>query len=406
MDKDAEITAAELNHLNLTLDELAAKISDNHLPFLGTEGQRKGIFHGACHDLAKAMRQPGVCMYPGCIAHSIPRSHTIQKAGPLNFIAEDSHVVTPQIAKNAHGYSITRVGLNDASTFPGFCQKHEALFHEFETAGGIKTERDIMLQVFRTICREVAVKKIQKSQIAKLRGTHDSLVSSKGIESLKSSLGTPFFEKHGGIRSLTFNGVSKGQVMMLECEKELEEALKVLENEFLPASVMELNGSSSLSHFSLAVQQPLPVCLSGVANFWINDNGKSLSVKTILNVLPSSQRTLILASTLAVHEPYLHTYMQQMLNQMLGALIMVETWMVRGTDHWFMTPSEWGRIPKTRQTKILADMLDESLSIGSAYSTSVLDSVREQHLRLPECKAEPQDIFDAEASKLADRATG
>jgi hypothetical protein len=52
------------------------------------------------------------------------------------------------------------------------------------------------------------------------------------------------------------------------------------------------------------------------------------------------------------------------------------------------------------------DMLDESLSIGSAYPTSVLDSVREQHLRLPECKAEPQHIFDVEASKLADRVIG
>jgi len=48
-------------------------------------------------------------------------------------------------------------------------------------------------------------------------------------------------------------------------------------------------------------------------------------------------------------------------------------------------------------------MLDESVSIGDAYPTSVLDSVREQLLRLPDAKAKPQQIYDAEASKLTDR---
>lgn len=402
----AEITAEELNILNQTLDEFAAEISEDYSSFLGTEGQRKGIVHRSWHDLGKAMRQPRICMYPGCVEHSIPRSHTIQKAGPLSFIAEGSHVVTPSFAKGSKSYSIVRIGLNDASTFPGFCQRHEALFHEFETTGGIKTERGIILQVFRTICREIAVKKIQLAHIVKFRQSVESLVSNKGIEILKCCLGTKFVEKHGGIRSLTFKGLSKAQMTMLECEKELEEVLKGLETEFLPASAMEVDGCGALCHVSLTVQQPLPVCLSGVANFWIDDNGKHFSVRTILNVLPSQQQTLIVASTLAVHESYLHTYMQQMLDQMNGALIMVETWMVRGTDHWFMTPSEWCGIPERRQAKILMDMLDESLSIGSAYPTSVLDSVREQHLRLPECKAEPQHIFDVEASKLADRVIG
>lgn len=95
--------------------------------------------------------------------------------------------------------------------------------------------------------------------------------------------------------------------------------------------------------------------------------------------------------------------MHRMLDRMNGALIMVETWMVRGTDHWFMTPSEWENIPESRQAKVLADMLDESYSIGEAYQTSVLDSVREQLLTLPEAKAEPPEIYQAEASKLIDR---
>ncbi len=404
VNKGVPLTAEERNIMNQVLDELMGEVSDNHLPFLGSEGQRKGLFHRSWHDLGKAMRRPRSCIYPGCADQSIPRSHTIQKAGPLSFIAEGSHVVAPGFASNSEGYSIVRVGLNDASTFPGFCQKHEAVFHEFEKTGEIKTERDIVLQVFRTICREIAVKQIQMAHIRKAREIHDRLVSSKAMDKLKCRLGADFVKRHD-LRNLTFDRVSKAQVGMLEAERELGEVLKVLETEFLPASALELDGREDLLyHVSVTVQQPLSVCLSGIANFWIDDHGKHLSVRTIINVLPSPQQTLIVATTLAIHKRYLQTYMNQMLDQMNGALIMVETWMVRGTDHWFMIPSEWEYIPESRQAKILADMLDESFSIGEAYQTSVLDSVREQLLALPEAKAEPPQIYQAEASKLIDRA--
>jgi hypothetical protein len=398
-----QLTAEELTILNQILDELMDEVSDNHLPFLGSEGQRKGIFHRSWHDLGKAMQRPRNCIYPGCADHSIPRSHTIQKSGPLSFIAEGSHVITPRFGSNPEGYSIARVGLNDASTFPGYCQKHEAVFHEFETSCEINTKRDIVLQVFRTICREIAVKQIQIAHIRKIREAHDRLVSSKAIEMLKRRLGPDFVKRHG-LRNLTFNNVSKAQIGMLETESELGEVLKGLETEFLPATALELDGrQDKLYHVSVTVQQPLCVCLSGIANFWIDDHGKRMSVRTILNVLPSPQKTLIVATTLGIHKCYLETYMHRMLDQMNGALIMVETWMVRGTDHWFMTPSEWENIPESRQAKILADMLDESYSIGEAYQTSVLDSVREQMLKLPGAKAEPPEIYQAEASKLIDR---
>jgi len=398
-----KLTAGELKILNQALDELMDEVSDNHLSFLGTEGQRKGLYHKSWHDLGKAMRRPRSCIYPGCADQSIPRSHTIQKAGPLSFISEGSHVVAPGFTSNSEGYSISRVGLNDASTFPGFCQKHEAVFHEFEKTGEIKTERDILLQVFRTICREIAVKQIQTAQIRKSRETHDRLVENKAMNKLKCHLGSDFVKKHG-LRKLTFDRVSKAQVGMLEVERELGEVLTALEKEFLPASALGLDGSEdSLYHISVTVQQPLSVCLSGIANFWIDDHGKRASIRTILNILPSPQQTLIVATTLAIHKRYLETYMHRMIDQMNGALIMVETWMVRGTDHWFMTPSEWENIPESRQAKILSDMIDESYSIGEAYQTSIFDSVRQQMLSLPEAKTELPESYQAEASKLIDR---
>ena len=397
------IPAEDLNILNHALDELLDAVSRNHLPFLGTEGQRKGLLHTALHDLHKAMSRPRTCIYPGCAARSVRRSHTIQKGGPLTFIAEDSHVVAPGFASNGKGYSVIPVGVNEASTFPGFCQTHEALFHAFERVREIRTDRDIALQVFRTICREIAVKRIQIAHIRKMRDTHDRLVAKKSMEMLKRRLGDAFVRRHG-LRSVTLEEVSKAQVVMVECEKEVGAAMKGLENDFLPASAMDVAGrGGSLYHVSVTVHQPLPVCLAGVANFWIDDHGKRHSVRTILNVLPSPKQTVIVATTLAIHQEYLNAYMTHMLDRMNGPLVMVETWMVRGTDHWFMTPSEWENVPQSRRARILADMLDESVAVGEAYPVSVLDSVREQALKLPEAKAEPRRVYEAEASKLADR---
>lgn len=54
---------------------------------------------------------------------------------------------------------IERMGINTASSFPGFCSDHESIFHTFENTKEIHKDKDIRLQLFRTICRELQVKK-------------------------------------------------------------------------------------------------------------------------------------------------------------------------------------------------------------------------------------------------------
>lgn len=398
----AHLIPDELALLNQGLDELMAQVSDNHLPFLGTVGHRKGFVHTAFHDLFKAMRRARSCCYPGCGDTSIIGSHTLQKSGPIRFISEADHVLTPSYATNGEGYTALKIGVNDASTFPGFCQKHEAIF-DFETIGDLITDRHVELQVFRTICREVTVKQIQIAQLREVRKRHDHLVSRSGLDFLRRRLGADFVNRHG-LRSLTLDHVSKAQTGMEECEREVSSALGGLEQHFLPAATKAIEGKGDqLYHVAVTVHQPLPVCLAGVANFWIDDHGRRESVRTVLNVIPSPRKTMIVATCLACHKCYLNVYMQSMLDRMNGPLILVETWMVRGTDHWFLTPSEWENIPEPRRRRILADVMDESVCIGEPYPASVLDSVRTRTLKSREAKEEPREAREAEAAKIADR---
>jgi hypothetical protein len=401
-DRDTKLTRKELGKLNRALDELMDAVSENHLPFLGTDGERLGLIHAAWQGVGKEMRRPRTCVFPGCIELSVPASHTLQKGGPLRFIAEDSHVCTPAFAHDTTGYLMAQVGIRTASTFPGFCRQHEALFHDFETSGLVETDRDVRLQVFRTICREVAVKRIHVKHLRTARETHNRLVSKNGMKFLKERLGTEFVTKHK-LENLTLKRASKAERGILECEQEVQSVLDYLENQFLLASVEELNGrDNALSHVAISVKSTLPVCLAGLADFNVNDHGQEVNVPVILNVIPSSDKTLVLASTLGVHQLHLNTYMAHMLEGANGLLVAIETWMVRGTDHWFITPSEWERIPQARKAQILKDMLDESFCIGYKYPYSLIDSVRERMLALPWPKELPPEMFEAEASKLAD----
>jgi hypothetical protein len=55
--------------------------------------------------------------------------------------------------------TLIRIGVGEASTFPGFCETHEQLLSAFESARKIADGHQTVLQAFRTLCREIARKR-------------------------------------------------------------------------------------------------------------------------------------------------------------------------------------------------------------------------------------------------------
>jgi hypothetical protein len=109
----------------------------------------------------------GPCMYQGCGKPSIRRSHSIHRAGSIERIAEAQHVLTPRL-DNRGQMRMERVGVNLASTFPGFCEEHEQLFSEFEVVGAVSAPRHVALQAFRTLSREIARKRQGLAELERL----------------------------------------------------------------------------------------------------------------------------------------------------------------------------------------------------------------------------------------------
>jgi hypothetical protein len=83
----------------------------------------------------------GYCVHPdagrGTCSGGPTDAHTIQKEGGLRAVAENGQVISSKkrafaIARNDGEIVPERDGISNASTFPGFCNTHDAMFSPAE----------------------------------------------------------------------------------------------------------------------------------------------------------------------------------------------------------------------------------------------------------------------------------
>lgn len=113
----------------------------------------------------------GYCSYPkgagSDCSQGISNSHTIQRRGGLNAIAEDGHVLTVKPTLQAliqHNGEppLRRIGVSRASIFPGFCNKHDTeVFRQIEGREIELKEYNAFLFAYRSICYERFAKEVQ-----------------------------------------------------------------------------------------------------------------------------------------------------------------------------------------------------------------------------------------------------
>ncbi len=113
-----------------------------------------------------------LCLHPNasnqCCSEKIIKAHSIQKTNGLTQIAEKGHVYTTtntigQMKKNNGLLSLHLTGINKATTFTGFCNKHDSeLFKPIEGRNSFRVcQEHICLISYRILCRELYVKLFQ-----------------------------------------------------------------------------------------------------------------------------------------------------------------------------------------------------------------------------------------------------
>ena len=106
------------------------------------------------------------CLYPlSDHSSTVIRAHTIQKSRALELIARSGHVYTihptfSDVLKSRGVLEPALVGINDATTFHGFCSKHDSDgFRAIDTQEFVATPEQIFLHTYRTFCSELYIKK-------------------------------------------------------------------------------------------------------------------------------------------------------------------------------------------------------------------------------------------------------
>jgi hypothetical protein len=364
----------------------------------GTEADKKRQLFDHVKRVSKAWARPGQCMYRGCAEPSIRRSHSIQRAGSLELIAEDQHVLTPRL--DHHGqFRMERIGVNLASTFPGFCHQHEQLFSEFEMSGSVSSERHVALQGFRTLCREIARKRQMIDGLERLLDHYQKARTDYYSSAIQ--------KKHLGTISTL---VVKGDGM----EKYLVSTLRGTK-----ADLSELEGDlyeQFFDYVGIQTQEPslqaislpfcVPVSLSGFGVLTYKHHRKKHRALCPLGILPQDGKTVAFIAAAHKHSAIVEMYRAGM-EFGFGALNAMESWMTNGSDHWFIRPSTWASIPPTRQTKVLELLRSEDDNIGTLLDFSILDDTRlsmikyiRDHLEEAPNRAKALEMVAFESAKL------
>lgn len=92
------------------------------------------------------------CMFPGCELQAI-QAHAMSKENVLREIAEDGCLISPEPLRDDNEFyreiKFTKVGITKATTFKGFCLKHDGQFSSLDMHG-IRTKGDVFLQLYRS----------------------------------------------------------------------------------------------------------------------------------------------------------------------------------------------------------------------------------------------------------------
>jgi len=93
------------------------------------------------------------CMYPGCDIDAI-KAHAISSKNALGAIASNGKLHELFSERNDKEdfkeIRFREVGINEATTFKGFCQAHDGIFSSIDN-NGVRSLRDAVLQAYRTL---------------------------------------------------------------------------------------------------------------------------------------------------------------------------------------------------------------------------------------------------------------
>jgi hypothetical protein len=292
--------------------------------------------------LIAELRQ-GYCSHPDpardpC-SPTITKAHTIQKKGGISVIAEAGHVLTVKptmkdVIESEGNPAPRKIGVNNASIFPGFCNKHDtSLFRPIE-GKSLSLDKDT---AFLFSYRAIAYERFAKE--AQFRGIAAQREMDRGHSFFHQSL----IQTHLGV---FMDGVQVGRRDMDRWKSEFDQRL--------------LSGARDDFHF-LAVRfdSVLPIVASGAFHPEFDLQGNPLQRlgrdsadldHVTLNVTTFEGQTIVVFGWIGSDDGPARAFADSFVRvaddrkaDVLIRLLFIQT------DNLFLRPSWWEALPATRR---------------------------------------------------------
>jgi hypothetical protein len=386
-----------LDKINAAMDKALEDFQANPDFIFDNELERLKYEFGEPKEL-KNWKKLQKCIVQGCDKKSIVKSHTIQKSSSIKELSENGHILTPNFNRKTGEMEMLSNGVNEASTFPGYCSEHESLFSEFENLKDFKTGEHMGLQLYRTICREIVINEYQIRTFEDIRKRYikfrNKMMTNAIIANLdEETLNTPTLK----LNEFT---VKSNDARLKIIKRQIKSSKNNLSSFLYPYRDAILNDLKKkkfqkVAYVARKFNQQIPIALAGKGNFYY----KTKNVDIIMNILPIKNSTYIFYSTLKKNTKALDLFMSQMENP-LKMMCVVESCLIHGSDHWFIKPSVWNKIKPDLQQKILDSINDDKYSIADDFEMTILNDLKQTYFDLAEKQVNiPNDVAELIATE-------
>lgn len=272
------------------------------------------------------------CVYPGCKANSIRRSHTIQDAALAKFFG--SEPMTPKWSGEAAGFVVTASAVGGLSVFPGYCTADEKKFI-FENRGWFEDKLDDALQLMRACHREIWQAENRRTFVDQLRTLLTDIDAADHRGRMRDS-------KMGASITAQANVLLDHSLLQSEMIVRLRPLAERLEADVIGERPIPAKGMHAVD----LDRKPF--------SFHAAVKLDTESAPLLLIVLvPNGPRSRLLVAIEPDFEHELTAYVSHWLNQTeidatLGA------WIRSGTLDWYADPAWWNGLSETDRSSILA----------------------------------------------------
>ncbi|QEN04561.1 hypothetical protein EW093_07545 [Thiospirochaeta perfilievii] len=179
----------------------------------------------------------------------------------------------------------------------------------------------------------------------------------------------------------------------------IEAKILVLDNDFLSGYHIQNDKKNMINTFIIEIDESIPVALAGQSNLQHkNKKGRKSSFPVYLSIFPSSNKTVFIYSLKNRYKNKMDELMLSV-NHPLKYLSFIESWLIYGSDTWFINESYLNSFSKIKKNKILSDLYDLNKYPTDCLEYSLFDELRVKLLKSE--KNIDSKLFKIENRKLS-----